>query len=220
MDSLKSRCPRHTRASFPRVLMMALMSVSLVCATPLRATRAEPEKVTCDKEVFYPEQPWGACTCPQQKQMSTGASCEQPTISFVKEHWGCKTDIPRTMHGTFGCKTKPAQIRQEMKCYVGVDMWNMAYCAGGSVGCTGLLIVVGGACIPEPLVGVTCPAAIAAFAGCKVAWAGSCLAPCYMSKCYTNRGSLRKLDENVFSHFTGGRCIGTAPYEPTLGDGG
>ena len=218
MDTLQSQRPCHTRASFPRVLMTALMTVSLVCATPLRATRAEPEKVTCDKEIWVPEQPWGKCSCPQQ--ISTGASCEQPTISFVKEHWGCKTDIPRTMRGTFGCKTKPAQIRQEMQCYVGVDMWMMSRCLGGSIGCTAALVAVGVACVPNPTTPFACPAAIALAVGCKTVLAGSCLAPCSMNKCYTDTRVVLDREVEIFSHFTGGPCIGTAPYEPTLGDGG
>ena len=210
MGSLNGRSRRLDRASFPRALITAMMVVSLVCATTPRNARAQ----SCDNAVWKDEVAWGKCSCPQ---MATGATCEQWAVSRTLGHYRCLYDIPRPLRGNIGCITKKKAIKREMKCYVGVDWWIMSRCIGQDVGCTALLIAVTVACVPNPTTPLACPAAIAAAAACKANLLGACLAPCALNKCYADTSVVREVDVDVYSHFTGGECIGTSPPEQGAG---
>ena len=187
-----------------------MMAVSLVCATTPRNAWAQ----SCDNAVWKDEVAWGKCSCPQ---MATGATCEQWAVSRTLGHYRCLYDIPRPLRGNVGCMTKKNAIKREMKCYVGVDMWVFAYCAGAQAGCTAALIQVSMACIPIPTAVISCPAAVAIYVGCQATLGGACLAPCSLNKCYADTSVERKVDVDVYSHFTGGECIGTSPPEQGAG---
>lgn len=210
--SSKNWSPRERRRRF-RAIVVTLVAMSLVGGTTPGAARAD----TCDDFAWRDAVAWGKCACPQ---MASGATCEQWTITRTEGFWRCLYDIPKPKNGHIGCQTKPKAIQEEMKCYVGVDWWVMARCVGTDVGCTALLIAVTVACVPNPTTPLACPAAIAAAAACKANLLGSCLAPCSMAKCYADTSAVRKLDVEIYSHFSGGECIGTAPPDgPTQGGG-
>ena len=213
MGSLNGRSRKPDRASFPRALITAMMAVSLVCATTPRNAWAE----TCDTMEHKAEVPYGQCSCPQ---MATGATCQQWSISRTGEHWGCLFNIPAPKEGNIGCLRKPAEISKRMSCYVGVDMWMFAYCAGAQAGCTAALIQVSMACIPIPTAAISCPTAVAIYVGCQAGLAGACLAPCSLNKCYADLKSEKAENVQVYDRFSGGKCVGSGPSVPPQGGGG
>lgn len=215
MGSLNGRSRRLDRASFPRALITAMMAVSLVCGTTPRNAWAQ----SCDTMEHKAEVPYGQCSCPQT-QMATGATCQQWSISRTGEHWGCLFNIPAPKEGNIGCLRKPAEISKRMNCYVGVDMWMFAYCAGAQAGCTAALIGVSKACIPIPTAAISCPTAVAIYVGCQAGLAGACLAPCSLNKCYADLKSEKAENVRVYDRFSGGKCVGSGPSVPPQGGGG